>query len=186
MQSAGSASGALSLLPMQACKCHLATGAQAAEKRASLGASPSALLRHDCCARRQPCACMLSQPSSRPLHSQQVGASPAAHSQRDLPAVAFRPRAPRRHPLSPGAALQQQTRPEARPAPMSNHILLKPSAVSSHDAETSDYRIQAPNVEAMEVRRPVGGSGRPCCPFVPCSSAAVPPWLLHIVHHCMH
>ncbi|PRW50864.1 ribose-phosphate pyrophosphokinase isoform C [Chlorella sorokiniana] len=34
---------------------------------------------------------------------------------------------------------------------MSNHILLKPSAVSGHDPETSDYRITAPNVGAMEV-----------------------------------
>lgn len=46
---------------------------------------------------------------------------------------------------------------------MSNHILLKPSAISGHDPGTSDYRIQAPNVEAMEVRAAGGRRRVPAC-----------------------
>lgn len=112
---------------------------------------------------------MLSQPSVLPPRSQQAGAAPAAHSQRDFPAVAPRAPAPRRRPLSQAL---QQSRPEARPAPMSNHILLKPSASNGHDAETSDYRIQAPNVGAMEVRTGSGGAGLVlvwCSLLAPCT-----------------
>ena len=73
---------------------------------------------------------------------------------------------------SEAAAALQQSRPEARPAPMSNHILLKPSASNGHDAETSDYRIQAPNVGAMEVRTGSGGAGLVlvwCSLLAPCT-----------------